>query len=318
MLSRIIAGVDGSDAALAAARLAAAEAVAAHRSLRLVHARLPAAAYALLLPPNIAADTAVAGRMLTEAVRDDLRRRHPGLDVRAVVSETTPAAALLRASRSAGLLVVGRSGLHTARRGPAGSTAARVAISAACPVMVVGPTPPARSEVVLEFDPVEPDSPAVPFAFAAAQWRGGGLRVCCVRPFESGRWPDDAAARQAVNEAIAGWRGELADVPVAVDVLTGIDPVARLLDASAEAGLMVVGDRDRGAQPRPATAPGPVGQLAEVLVRNAACPVAVVRSARRHVRRPGPGPTSPDFGPESSGPAGWSSRRSDSQIPTSM
>ncbi|GAA3293533.1 universal stress protein [Dactylosporangium vinaceum] len=281
MLSRIIAGVDGSVASLAAARMAAAEAVAGHRPLRLVHARLPVADYALLLPPGIAADTRAAGRTLVEAVRDALRRRHPDLEVCTVVAESTAAGALLRASRSAGLLVVGRSGLNTTRRGPAGSTAARVAVRAACPVMVVGPVPPDRDEVVLGFDPEEPDAPAVPFAFAAAHWRGAGLRICCVRQFENDQRPDDATARRAVHEAIAGWRATYADVPVAVDVLTGLDPVARLLDASHEAGLVVIGDRDLGVHPATA-APG---HLAEVLVRNAASPVAVVRPPRRHARR---------------------------------
>ncbi|WP_426513797.1 universal stress protein [Dactylosporangium sp. McL0621] len=297
MLSRIVAGVDGSDASLAAARLAAAEAAAEHRPLRLVHARLPVADYALLLPPGIAADDALAPRALIDAVRKDLRRAYPGLDVRAAVTESGPAAALLRASRSAGLLVVGRSGLHPGRRSPAGSTTARVAAGANCPVVVVGPQLPEHGEVVVGFDPADPESPAVPYAFAAAQWRGSGLRICCVRPVDGGRWPDDATARRAVSEAVAGWRAAFADVPVAIDVLAGLDPVARLLDASVEAGLVVVGEWDRGR-----VDPGPAGRLPEVLVRNAACPVAVVRPSRRHTRRADPGPTAPAGRPDDPGP----------------
>ncbi|WP_433088852.1 universal stress protein [Dactylosporangium sp. CA-052675] len=310
MLSRIVAGVDGSAASLAAARLAAAEADAEHRTLHLVHARLPVADYALLLPP-VAAAADTAGRSLVAAVGDDLRRRHPGLDVRLTVTDAGAGPALLRASRSAGGLVIGRTGLHPAGRSPTGSTVTRVVAAAAGPVIVVGPRLPRQGPVVLGFDPADPRAAAVPYAFAAARRRGTTLRVCCVREPQRGPWPDDAAARGALSEAIAPWRRVYADVPVAVDVLAGVDPAAGLLDASAAARLVVVGD------PGAADA-GPAGRLPEVLIGNAACPVALVRPPRRHGRRPEPGPKARGRGPESSGPLASGPRRSECQVPASM
>ncbi|MFG2041864.1 universal stress protein [Dactylosporangium sp. NPDC048998] len=290
---RIVAGYDGSPAAAAAVRFAAAEAAGDGGILRLLHAQLERAAYALLVPPGVVRDAAAEAWRLVDAAAEALRRDHPGLDVRATVVAGKAASALIRASRSADVLVLGRT-LRGApapppgRRISAGATAARVMEYTSCPVMVVGADAPPPGEargrpVLLGLDPAASSSPAVTYAFEAARRRGTSLRVCFVQRPDGGSWPDDADTRRALSEALAAWRVAFADVPVAVDVLPGLDPAARLLDASADAALVVVGDRDPGA---PAT--GGPHRVPDVLTRNAACPVTVVRAARRPALRPVP------------------------------
>ncbi|MER7008298.1 universal stress protein [Dactylosporangium sp. NPDC000555] len=290
---RIVAGYDGSPAAAAAARFAAAEAAADGGLLRLLHAELERAAYALLVPPGVVLDATDEAWRLVDGAAEALRREHPGLDVRATVVDGKAASALIRASRSADLLVLGRTvrgapASPPGRRLPAGATAARVMAYAGCPVMLVGADTPPPGEargrpVLLGLDPAASSSPAVTYAFEAARRRGTSLRVCFVQRPDGGSWPDDADTRRALSETLAAWRVEFPDVPVALDVLPGLDPAARLLDASADAALVVVGDRDPGA---PAT--GWPQRVPDVLTRNAACPVTVVRPARHPALRPVP------------------------------
>ncbi|MEV6930592.1 universal stress protein [Dactylosporangium sp. NPDC051485] len=269
---RVVVGYDGSAGSAAAVRLAAAEAAASGGLLHLVHAQLTRSAYALLLPPGAVGAAAVEAERLVAAARARLHQDYPDLPVRPAVVLGGPGAALVRAARGATLLVVGRTG-----SGPDG-VAAHVMAGAACPVTVVGgdAAPPWHSggrPVVLGFDAAAALSPAVPFAFGAARLRGAGLRVCHVRCPGDDPWARDADARREVSEALAGWRAAHPDVPVAVDVLTGVDPAARLLDAAADAVLVVLGGRGAG---RP-------GRIADVVTRNAACPVTVVRAAGRLV-----------------------------------
>ncbi|MGI5239713.1 universal stress protein [Dactylosporangium sp. CA-139066] len=256
---RIVAGYDGTAGSQAAVRLAAAEA-GEGGALRIVHARLERPAYALLRPPGVVRSADEEARRLVDGVRGLVRREHPELNVRAVVSTAGAGAALVRVARGADLLIVGRSGT-----GPAG-VSAHVLRWASCPVTVVGagvaPTWDPGRPVVLGYGAGAHAAAAVPHAFRAAQARGAGLRVCHVRgPDDDGRAPD-AEVRREVSEALAGWRAAFPDVAVAVDVLAGIDPAARLLDAAAGAALLVVGDHGSG--------------RAGVLVRNADCPVTVV------------------------------------------
>jgi nucleotide-binding universal stress UspA family protein len=87
---------------------------------------------------------------------------------------------------------------------------------------------------------------------------------------------DDAEARLLLSTALLPWRTAFVDVPVALDVLHGFDPAARLLDAAGDAALIVVGARERTVVR--SVGPGPVP---EALVRKAGCPVAVVHEQRQ-------------------------------------
>ncbi|WP_343868452.1 universal stress protein [Dactylosporangium roseum] len=214
-----------------------------------------------------------------------MRLRQPGLDVRATIAERAPGPALVRASRSADMVVVGRHGLGTAlpsapfQRAHLGAVTAHLMAYASCPVVVVGPGAERVRDrpVVLGLDAAAPSAPLIACAFDAARRHGSVLRVCSVRvPTGTSRHddgtdrPDDAKLRSLLGEALSDWRTVFADVPVALDVLEGVDPAARLLDAATGASLVVVGAHG------PGTRPAGLGPAPDVLVRNATCPVAVV------------------------------------------
>ncbi|MET7402423.1 universal stress protein [Dactylosporangium sp. NPDC005572] len=259
----VVVGYDGSAASWAAARYAAGETAAADGSLRLIHAPLERAAYAVSNPLALADDPQTGARRLADAARDALLGEYPGLDVRAVVADRAAGAALVRATRSADLVVLGRYGRHTA---------AHVVAYAACPVVIAGAAPDDTGAlaVVLGVDDPAPHVPALWFAFDAARRRGTALRICHVLPLDRGADPDE---RRQLSEALAAWRPAFAEVPVAVDVLAGLDPAARLLDAAAGASLVVVGNRHRE-----------LGAVAAVVAANTTCPIALVRDLPRRAR----------------------------------
>lgn len=302
---RIVVGFDGSADSWAAARFAATEAAteaAAGRGLvRLVHSLLDREAYATLLPPDLTADGHAEANRLLEIARADLAQACPGVDVQTTVVPRAPGAALVRVSRSADLIVLGRHGNGRTpagggfRRVHAGAVATHVMSYASCPVVVVAilDADAARRPVVLGLDATAPSAPAIVYAFEAAQRRGTSVRVCYISTSDGGSGDqgddpqDDADSRLQLSQALAGWRAEFADVPVALDVLHGVDPAARLLDAAATASLVVVGAREGVGVPR--TGPGAVP---DTLVRNATCPVAVVRTQRQAASQPTSQPAS--------------------------
>jgi nucleotide-binding universal stress UspA family protein len=114
---RIIVGFDGSADSWAATRFAAAEAAAAHGLLRLVHSLLDRVAYASMLPPDLSADGDAEAHRLLDIARAELAQTHPGVDVQTMIVRRAPGAALVRVSRSADLIVLGRRGNG---RAPAG------------------------------------------------------------------------------------------------------------------------------------------------------------------------------------------------------
>ncbi|MET7426312.1 universal stress protein [Dactylosporangium sp. NPDC005555] len=300
---RIVVGFDGSADSWTAARFAVAEAAADNGVVRVLHSLLDRLAYTTLLPPDLTADEQTVAHRLVDAARDELARAAPGVDVQTMVVQRAPAAALVRISRSADLIVLGRHGHGRAPAGGgfhrvhAGAVATHVMAYASCPVVAVGPGPAgdAGGHVVLGLDAAAPSAAAIAFAFEAAQRRGTGVRVCSVMTL-GGRFDEprhDAESRLALSEALAGWRAAFPDVPVALDVLHGVDPAARLLDAAGGAALVVVGARERTGPPR-----GGADAVPDTLVRNATCPVAVVRTQRRDA---GAGPWSSPAGPSGTG-----------------
>lgn len=115
----VVVGVDDSPGSWFAAGLAARE--ARHRGvpLHVLHARRPHAD--------------VAGRRTALDVAADLAETYPTLPVRTVLTDGDPVRALVEASRTAGLVVVGARAVRGWRR----LVGRRVARLASCPVLVV-------------------------------------------------------------------------------------------------------------------------------------------------------------------------------------
>jgi nucleotide-binding universal stress UspA family protein len=266
---RIVVGVDGSDGSLVAVDLAAAEAQRRKLPLLLLWAH----------PTHGLAGSPIA---LTAVLR---RVCATWPDVGATAHNVTgdPADALIEASRTASLVVVGRGGRPDESR--PGTVCARVAAHAMSPTLVV-PTMPTSLEgpVLLGLGMSPDDEATTEFAFeeaslrrapllAAHVWSGipaNALRT--VSPYAYDLYEAQAAADRMLAESLAGWSEKYPDVVVNRMPLYDANPARTLLDASALAGLVVVGARRHGRRSSQL-----LGTVARTLITAASCPVAVVR-----------------------------------------
>ncbi|MDH2430815.1 universal stress protein [Sphaerisporangium sp. TRM90804] len=263
----IIVGVDGSEAALEAARWAAREAVLHGTSLHVVHA-MPAWA----CDPHDGPYTEVAQWMrdgadslLEEAVNQALRAE-PGVEVTRARLPSDPRPALIRAAKDAELLVVGNHGLGGFRGLLLGSVALGVSGFAPCPVAVVrGPAPSARSHIVLGVDGAESGANAVEFAFAEAERRGVELLV--VHGAAEATGPQE---RCVPAEVIESCKDRHPGTKVIEQSVPG-HPVDVLQQASEDAALLVVGSRGRGGFTGLV-----LGSVSHAVLHHARCPVVVV------------------------------------------
>ncbi|MEY7974429.1 universal stress protein [Saccharomonospora xinjiangensis] len=295
----IAAGVDGSASALHAVAWAAAEAARAGAVLRLVHAyRVPEHGDA-------------AGRIVAGEVGTALRRQGegwlreagkvaeataPGVEVQAVLTEESPATALLDQSRHAATVVVGARGLGGYEGLLAGSMAVALAAHGECPVVVVRgrrphDPPPAEGPVVVGVDDSEAGVAAVEFAFTEAERRRvpvvavhvwGDVVLDVVPDTTAHRHPVSAdpaeiaeKERAVLDERLAGCRRRHPGVEVEAIVERG-RPVRALLAHGQRAQLVVVGSRGLGGIPGML-----LGSTSRTLVVHAPCPVAVTRPRQR-------------------------------------
>ncbi|MFF0886746.1 universal stress protein [Streptomyces sp. NPDC003456] len=292
MRSPVLACIDGSECAAAAAEWAAREAGLRGVALRLLHVvpRLPGTAVPVAAKDHVRE----IGAQLVRRTVEDLAGRYPDLDVEGAQAEGAEAdAALDAAARDAGLLVAGTRGAGGFRDLAVGSTALRVAAAAPCPVVLVPPRPGTFPDgpvagrdaprVVLGFDAHHPTGEATDFAFSAAALRSATLRVvqAWVLPAESvsprsfvvteedrATWEDREVLD--LSDAVRPWQEKYPQVRAALD-LRLMHPAEALLNASRDAELLVVG---RCAEAPPAG--GRLGPVAHAVLHHVRCPVAVV------------------------------------------
>lgn len=282
----VVVGVDGSAAALDAARWAATAARSRGLPVRLVTATHWAVGTPAERRPN-------SGPGLREAVIEtaedalaraatEVRRIAPGNEVRTEVVSGPPTPALLVESRDAALIVLGCRGLGGFDGLLAGSVTIGVAASAECPVVVVRGIagPPGRLPVVVGVDGSACSEAALAFAFGEASIRRAPLLAVHV-------WSDamiDPIAAHAIDwaalaleaqevlaERLAGWGEKYPDVEVGRRVVRD-NAASTLVEMSVGAQLVVVGSHGRGPW-RGAL----LGSVSQALLRHSSCPVAVVR-----------------------------------------
>lgn len=131
---RIVVGIDGSDAAINAAKWAVPEAVGRNIPLRLIHA-----------VPEPHPDAAAADERLDiEYAQTSLRAAHAALQamdepvkVECDIVHGSPESTLIDASRHAAMICLGSVGIGRVARKVLGSTADAVAHKAHCPVAVI-------------------------------------------------------------------------------------------------------------------------------------------------------------------------------------
>jgi nucleotide-binding universal stress UspA family protein len=279
---QVVVGVDASQYAARAAAWAADEAVERGAALHVIHAFDFAPGSALPQPEPAAVDEAVRAThawVLAQA-EHRVHEAHPDLTVVTELVRQTPAGALVAASRTADLLVVGTRGRGGFAGLVLGSVSMRVAAHSHCPVVLLrtpGSEAGRSGPVVLGMEHGESQD-AVAFAFEAAARAGTGIRaVHAWAPYPGhaqGYISDtDILARQAADDMVTmlkGAREEYPGVPVKISVTRG-HPAAVLAEASRGARLTVVGAHRRH---------GPlslgVGPIIQGLLGLAESPVAVV------------------------------------------
>ncbi|MFC7615699.1 universal stress protein [Actinokineospora soli] len=183
------------------------------------------------------------------------------VDVTGDMPESAPVPALLR--QDACLVVLGSRGLGGFGGLLLGSTAVQVAAHARCPVVVVRGE--RSGDVVVGVDGSAHSVEAIAFAFGEAQRLGAGVVAVT-----AGSQEDEAA--RALAESVAGWAERYPDVPVRRSVVRG-HAARALVDAAADAALLVVGSRGAGGFRGML-----LGSVSQGVLHHATCPVAIVRS----------------------------------------
>ncbi|HEX7745203.1 MAG TPA: universal stress protein [Micromonosporaceae bacterium] len=289
MTDPVVVGVDGSPPSEMAAQYAADAAVRRSAPLMLVHGYLhpfrygvPFDPYAVRLPPP--SDEAV--QMLDELAAE-LRTTHPDLTVATRQAPGGPAAALIDASQHAQLLVVGSRG-HGGFSGLLlGSVSAQVTAHAHCPVLVVRPPEPPGSAakpdagpVVVGVDGSAASALAAAFAADEAVRRDTKLIAIHIWSLDASTPPrstyeeTEATAGAAAEALLAGAAAEAQrnhpELNIERQLVHALDPTQRLLDASRNAGLLVVGSRGRGGFSGLL-----LGSTSQALAHHAHCPVVI-------------------------------------------
>lgn len=255
---RIVAGVDASDSAHAAARWAADEAVTRGRGLTLATAVLPPATIGGLgVPPALDFLDALHADAIDQLTA--LAEELPGDDIDVVVEIASPGSLLVEASLSAHMVVVGSRGTGGFTGLLLGSVGSQVAAAASCPVVVVRGTPRTGARnVVVGIDGSPNSEAALGAAFEFASFHGLGLTVVHawdVPAYDLVQIPEGAiplpiteVAEDEVRlaaEVLSGHRDDYPDVVVREHLVRG--PAAgALVSQSSDAALLVVGTRGRG------------------------------------------------------------------------
>ncbi|MCZ7437467.1 universal stress protein [Micromonospora sp. WMMC241] len=283
----VVVGVDGSEPAARAVRLAAREADRRNRPLRVVHAfiwpllRVPVSAPAQS-PPG-AGLRHQAEQLVTDAVAT-ARAECPGLRTTGEIIDGEAAAVLLGESPAAALVVLGDRGLGGFAALVVGSVAVQVASHADCPVLIARGTDRAAGPVVVGVDGSPLSRDAVEFAAGTASARGARLHAVHAWTHPTSRGPGDMQPlvydegqvrdeeERALTETLAGIDERWPDVPVTREVVHA-RPVAALTAASRDAQLVVVGRQGRGELTGLL-----LGSVSQALLHRADCPVAVVRA----------------------------------------
>jgi nucleotide-binding universal stress UspA family protein len=281
---RIVVGVDGSEHADRAVVWAAHQAILEHRSLSLVHAYEPhgrTLVGALELEGDNRLELLHSLRRLGRATLDDAVERAreiaPDVEVGTELIDTDPRQALVTASETAHLLVLGSRGRGALRGLLLGSVSVAVSQLAQCPTIVCRPrrSAPDVGRIVVGADGSAESRPVLDFAFQQASRQQVPLTVmhCFWEIVPQGR---SAAADMPVDmrlllaESVAGFRETYPDVEVELHLTRGlVDQV--LADAAPAADLLVVGRRHHDALSRLLQ-----GSMATAVLERAAGTVAVV------------------------------------------
>ncbi len=277
----VVVGYNGKEHSRDALRWAAAEATRRRLPLLVVFAaNYPGMAADPLEPGAMEADEEVTARGVRVALDTS-----PELQVRGITEVISPTRAMIEASASSALVVIGTRGHGPIAGALLGSVAFAVAARAECPVVVIGgeaarrPIGP-RWPVVVGTDGSVPAAAAVAFAADWALADSAALEVVTCTGDHPLADADPEALRSAAETIARTAANRLRTTHPALDVTTRVeDSLAErtLIEASADAGLIVVGTRGRGAFTGMV-----LGSVSHAVIHGADCPVAVVGEGQHY------------------------------------
>lgn len=287
----IVAGIDGSDSAMDAARWAAGAAQRFDEPLHLTHLlpKTPKSADGTSTEPEEKLDDQLLaeGDELLDAAEKAVREANPDVAIERSVKHGPPARGLVDLSRTARMLVLGRAGTSEMQSVFLGSDVIRVTNNAKCPVAVWrgthAPDDTASRPVVVGVDGSKLSDLAVAHAFEfAAFFEVPLIAVHCWREVagfggysEARRFSDLEVHEQRSDarlaERLAGWGARYPDVKVTRSV-ERVGPNVALLEHTEDAQLVVVGSHGRS--PFVASL---IGSTSQSLIHHALCPVLVCR-----------------------------------------
>ena len=281
----IMVGVDGSRSSSAAIRYAAHEAQRVGVGVHLVHV-LPSTVPITSMFPLVPLDLEPAGRdLLREAAQEaSLLLGSERVGTSLLTGPRVPA--LIDAACRAPMMVIGAEQRSTLERLVTGSTVSGVAAHAECPVVVVPSEWQAQDNQHCVLAGIKTTGHAHDLALRAI--RLAADRDAHVLLIHAWEWPDAYVgleavrlevpglaeqARQSIEARIKGLREAHPDVAVELRVVHG-QPARVLQRASEGADLVLLARRGH------APALGHLGGTGRALLRESACPVEIVPSAR--------------------------------------
>jgi nucleotide-binding universal stress UspA family protein len=286
---RVIVGVDGSTPSKHAVQIGADEAARRGIGLTLLHALVIPPTMALQDPPE-PLDVLVGEATATlSQMAHHLREARPALDVAVSVVIDAAPHLLIDWSRHAVMLVLGCRGVGGFEELLLGSVSSQVAAHAGSPVIVARPrqngsAPAADAPIVVGVDGSPANAAAVLFAFEEADLHGRDLvALQCWAP-SAGLLQDysveDVAADETVAAAtlmtaLAEPRRQHPGVHVIERSLRHGFAESAMVEASADASLIVVGSRGRGGFTGLL-----LGSVSQALLHHGHCPVAVVKAPK--------------------------------------
>jgi nucleotide-binding universal stress UspA family protein len=284
---RVLVGVDSPYRSQPAIATAIAQARRLGTGVTIVHVFVEPIAYGLGPWVMGLADAVANSRTALKELATQTSTDNPGIDVQPAVVVGSTAEVLINLSREAKMIVLGCRGLGGFAELMLGSVSSQVAAHAHCPVLVLRPADAAADEegkpVIVGVDGSPASESAVGWAFAEADARKARLiALHCWSPIwvyaedevisDPVRQRQEQEAALLVSQALAGWREKYPDVTVEERAAPVIAIEAAMVNASTNAGLMVVGSRGRGGFTGLA-----LGSVSQALLHHGHCPVLVAR-----------------------------------------
>ncbi|KUI44349.1 universal stress protein [Mycobacterium sp. GA-1199] len=284
--SGILVGVDGSPDSEAAIRWATREALLRDEPIRLLHAIAPVVVTwpVAYLEASYVESMESNGRDILDAAQKGVQaaagdKAPPAIETH-IVKSAAPAA-LVAASHDAYMTVSGSRGLGILGRAFLGSVSSGLLHHGRGPVAVVRTDESAAvdpgSPVLVGIDGSPASEDATALAFDEASRRGVGL--VALHAWSDASFPSigsdwerhEDGGHRVLSERLAGWQERYPDVQVQRRIVSD-DPARRLVEASGEAQLVVVGSRGRGGFKNLV-----LGSVAAKVAQSAKAPVIVVR-----------------------------------------